>query len=141
MAPDDPTTLPVAEERLIVGTRARVTGRVRARTETEVLETVARAELAGVAVEVTRVPVGRQVDAVPPPRTEGDVTILPVLEEVLVVETRLILREEIHLRRRATRETAEIPVTLRRQRAVVERVDPVTGETTQIHPTSEDPIP
>jgi stress response protein YsnF len=72
-------------------------------------------------------------------RTEGDVTILPVVEEVLVVETRLLLKEEIHVRRTATRETVEIPVTLRRQRAVVERVDPVTGDATpESHPISEE---
>lgn len=141
-------TLTLAEEVLRVGKRQVVTGRVRVRTETETVETTAGAELEGETVEVTRVPCERYVDAAPPVRTEGDVTILPVVEEVLVVETRLLLKEEIHLRRTATRERVEIPVTLRRQRAVVERIDPATGDVVMdpatgdaiidSHPTSED---
>jgi stress response protein YsnF len=55
-------------------------------------------------------------------RTEGDVVIVPVLEEVLVVEKRLVLKEELHIRRDATRENVEVPVTLRKQRAVIERL-------------------
>jgi hypothetical protein len=50
------------------------------------------------------------------------VTIVPVLEEVLFVEKRLVLKEELHIRRQATTETVEVPVTLRKQRAIVERV-------------------
>jgi stress response protein YsnF len=48
-------------------------------------------------------------------------TIIPVLEEVLVVEKRLVLKREIRIRMRPTSETAEIPVSLRKQRAKVER--------------------
>ncbi len=55
-------------------------------------------------------------------RTEGDVVIVPVLEEVLVIEKRLVLKEELHVRRQATRETVEVPVTLRKQQGVVERL-------------------
>ncbi len=132
-------TLALAEEVLKVGKRQVVTGRVRVRTETETVETMARAELEGETVEVTRVPCERYVDEAPPVRTEGEVTILPVVEEVLVVETRLLLKEEIHLRRTKTRETVEIPATLRRQRAIVERIDPVTGDvTTDPHFINED---
>ena len=132
-------TIALAEEVLKVGKREVVTGRVRVRTETETVETAARADLEGESVEVTRVPRDEFVEAAPPVRTEGDVTILPVVEEVLVVETRLLLKEEIHVRRTATRETVEIPVTLRRQRAVVERIDPSTGDvTTEPHPISEE---
>jgi stress response protein YsnF len=69
------------------------------------------------------VPIDKVVDAVPTVRTEGDVTIVPVLEEVLVVETKLVLKEEIHIRHRVETENVEVPVVLRRQRAVVERLD------------------
>ena len=53
-------------------------------------------------------------------RTEDGVTIIPVLEEVLVVEKRLVLKREIRIRKRSTSETVEIPVSLRKQRAEVE---------------------
>ena len=56
--------------------------------------------------------------------TTTDVTVVPVLEEVLVVEKRLVLKEELHIRRRIETEAVEVPVTLRKQRAVIERLDP-----------------
>ena len=61
--------------------------------------------------------------APPQVRTEGNVTVLPVVEEVLVVERRLLIKEELRLIRHATKEVIETPVTLRKQRAVVERLD------------------
>jgi stress response protein YsnF len=72
-------------------------------------------------VEVTRVPVDREVAEAPPIRSEGDVTIVPVLEERLVVEKRLFLVEELHLRRMVTTEGVELPATLRRTHVEVER--------------------
>jgi len=59
-----------------------------------------------------------------PHYTEFGVLIIPVLEEVLVVEKRLVLKEELHVRRLVSEENVEIPVTVRKQRAVVERVTP-----------------
>jgi len=73
-------------------------------------------------VEVTRVPVDRVVDHPPEIRTENDVTIIPILEEVLVVEKRLVLKEELHVRKTNTQDNVELPVQLRKQRAVVERL-------------------
>ncbi|MGN6488453.1 MAG: DUF2382 domain-containing protein, partial [Devosia sp.] len=55
----------------------------------------------------------------------------PVLEEVLVVEKRLVLKEELRLKRRVTTERVEVPVTLRKQRAVTERLDPPSNEATK----------
>jgi stress response protein YsnF len=47
--------------------------------------------------------------------------VIPTLEEVLVVEKRLVLKREIRISKRPTSETVEIPVSLRKQRAKVER--------------------
>jgi stress response protein YsnF len=72
------------------------------------------------------------VTAVPEVRTENGGTIVPVLEEVLVIEKRLILKEEVHIQHEVSQETVELPVTLRKQRAIVERFDaqgrPITEE-------------
>lgn len=100
-----------------------VTGRVRVHTETTTREELVSAALDRRDVEVTRVPIDRDIDAAPSVRTEGDTTIIPVVEEVLVVEKRLVLREEIHLRRMTTSEQVEVPVTLRQQHAVIDRED------------------
>ncbi len=114
-------TIPLAEEAAAVSVRRVATGRVEVRTLTDTFEETVRSALNEETVDVTRVPIDRQVETAPAIRTEGDVTIVPVLEEILVVEKRLVLKEEIHIRRTTQTEHVETPVTLRRQRAVVER--------------------
>ena len=116
--------LPLVEETAAIHKREVVTGKVRVRTVTDTAEELARANLQSDSVEVTRVPVDKVVETAPEIRTEGDVTILPVLEEVLVVTKQLVLKEELHIRRRVETEAVEVPVTLRKQRAVVEREAP-----------------
>ena len=121
--PPTPDTVRLVEEVAHLDLRAVEAGRVRVSTHTETVEEVAHADLHGEAVEVTRVPVNRPVTGTPPAmRQEGDVTIVPVFEEILVVETRLMLKEELHIRKRATVEAVDVPVTLRRQSATVDRV-------------------
>jgi stress response protein YsnF len=116
--------VPLAEEIATIAKRQVVTGRVRVQTLTDTIEELAHAEVQRESVEVTRVPIDKVVETAPEIRTEGDVTVVPVLEEVLVVEKRLVLKEELHIRRRIETEAVEVPVTLRKQRAVIERLDP-----------------
>jgi stress response protein YsnF len=118
------------EETATVGKRQveTETGRVRVQTVTDTLEELARADVQRETVEVTRVPVDRMIESAPEIRTEGDVTIVPIIEEVLVVEKRLVLKEELHIRRRVAAETVEVPVTLRKQRSIVERLAPDTQD-------------
>ena len=114
--------LAVVEEEARIDKREVVTGRVRIRTRVEEADETVRGTLDEEVVEVERVPVDRIVEAAPAVRQDGDVTIIPVMEEVLVVEKRLVLKEELHVRRRRTQETVEVPVTLRRERVEVERL-------------------
>jgi stress response protein YsnF len=114
-------TIPVVEEIATVGKQEVVTGRVRVRTITDTIEELAHAELQQEDVEVTRVPIDKVVESTPEIRTDGDVTIIPVMEEVLVIEKRLMLKEELHIRRRVATEAVQVPVTLHKQRAIVER--------------------
>ena len=116
------SVIPRVEETLHVEKRETVTGRVRVQTHVDLVEEVARASLDSEVVDVKRVAVDRIVTTPPEVRTEGDVTIVPVLEEVLVVEKRLVLKEELHIRRSVSSEEVSVPVTLRKQRAVVERL-------------------
>src|SRR5215217_2223828 len=127
----DEDVVPVMEEELRVDKRDVVTGKIQVRTIVESFDKIARATLEGEQIEVTRVPIGKELQMVPEQRTEGDVLIIPVVEEMLVVEKRLVLKEELHIRRRTTQEHVEVPVTLRKQRAVVEHT---RGET---HPHEE----
>lgn len=81
-------------------------------------------ELTRVRVEIERVPIDRTVEVAPPTRQEGDVPIIPVVEEIVVVERRLVLKEEIRVRRVSTRKQYHETVVLRQQEAVVTREEP-----------------
>lgn len=116
----DTAVLPVATEEVSVSKRVRRT-LVRASRTTSTRHEVVEADLALEQVVVERVPVGRIVDAIPPVRQEGDVTIMPVVEEELVVVRRLVLKEEVHLRRVHTIIPYNETVVLRRQSVDVTR--------------------
>ena len=120
---DEPQTevIPLVQEDIVISKREVATGRVRVRTEVQWHTEHARADLFRNHVEVERVPVGREIEAVPPVREDGDMVIIPVVEEVLVVEKRLVLKEEIRLKRTRTVEQIDEPVRLRVMEAVVER--------------------
>ena len=129
---DQTEVIPLVEETARIAIREVSGGKVRVRTVTDTVEEMARAALDEENVEVTRVPINQDVDTAPTVRTDGEVVIVPVLEEALVVQKRLVLKEELHIRRTKTQTTIEEPVTLRKQRAVVERLSaegkPITGE-------------
>lgn len=75
-------------------------------------------------VQIERVPVNRQVDQAPEVRYEGETMIIPVLEEVLVVEKRLVLKEEVHVTRRQKTNRDPQRVKLRSEEVKVERRSP-----------------
>jgi stress response protein YsnF len=118
------TVLPIVEETLHLGKRLVETGRVRVSLSSSVEEEVLRETLLRRHAEVERRPVGRTVTEVPRVRQEGDVVIIPVVEEILVVEKRLVLKEEILLRLISETVEVEQPATRRVQHATVERVPP-----------------
>ena len=114
--------IPLLEEQATVTKREVTTGRVRISTHVENIDELAHADLLSDNVEITRVTIGeRVVGPVPQVRTEGDLTILPIFEEVIVVEKQLLLKEELPIRKRRETDFVEVPLTLRRQWADVER--------------------
>jgi uncharacterized protein (TIGR02271 family) len=72
------------------------------------------------AVDIHRVPVNEYVDEAPPIRYEDDRIIIPVLEEVLHVEKRLLVKEEVVVTKRRTQVTAEQPALRQRTHVVAE---------------------
>ncbi|MGI4789010.1 MAG: DUF2382 domain-containing protein [Janthinobacterium lividum] len=54
-------------------------------------------EESGYNVDLSRVEINEFVENPPPVRYEGNVMIIPILEEVLVVEKRLRLKEEVYI--------------------------------------------
>lgn len=117
----DELRVPVIEEQASVTKRVVDTERVTVRTRPEEQDVVVREHLSREHVDVVRVAVDREIFEVPAIRTEGDVTIVPVVEERLVVEKRLFLVEELHLHRQVERTEVEVPTTLKRTRVEVDR--------------------
>ena len=124
--------LPLVEEALRVGKRQVETGRVRVSVITDIEEQVVRETLRSERTEIERVPIGRELaegEPAPAMRQEPDGTVVvPVMEEILVVERRLVLREEIRMRLVAVDEAVEQSVTVRKQRASVERLPPLAAD-------------
>ena len=119
--PDDTLIIPVVEEQLSVGKAQHKTAQVRVRVvPQERIESV-DVPLVQEEVDVRRVAVNRVVDAATPVRQEGDVTIVPIFEETLVVEKKLVLREEIHIRRRQSTRRETRKVTVRREEVEIIR--------------------
>ncbi|HWJ94872.1 MAG TPA: DUF2382 domain-containing protein [Telluria sp.] len=125
-AGNDQLRIPIVEEQLAVGTRTVETGRgVRIhKTVTEqpvsIDERLLRDE-----VEVRHVEVDRIValDQAPAVRYEGETLVVPVLEEVLVVERRLRIKEELHITKARREERFQQTVMLKSEQVSVERFD------------------
>jgi stress response protein YsnF len=113
--------LPLYAEDVSVSRRRVATTVVRVATVTRSRNEIVDETLTHQRVEVERVPIGRYVDAVPAVREEGDLTVMAVVEEVIVVERKLLLREEVHIRRIRSTEQHVETVKLREQEAVVTR--------------------
>jgi uncharacterized protein (TIGR02271 family) len=127
---EPPLVLPVLAEALDVRTRAVETGRVRLHKTVQAREVLVDEPLLWEEVAIERVPVNRVVEGPIPVRYEGDTMIVSVLEEVLVVETRLLLTEELRITRRRTETHQPVPVTLRREDVTIERI---AGERNEPH--------
>lgn len=118
---DDRTvTVPLHEEVLDATTREVERGRVRVRTRVETVPHEATVNVTREDVSVERVPVGQIVDRAPEPRWEGDTLIVPLVEEVLFIEKRLQVREELRITRNRAGEQRTIREDLRREAADVE---------------------
>lgn len=116
-------TVPVIEEEVVTGTRKVKTGSVRIHKKVERTRRNVDVPVTRDTVEVTRRAINQVITDVPQVREEGDTLIIPVLEEEIVVSKRLMLKEEIHVRRIRTTGTVSKEVSVGREVASVERVD------------------
>ena len=118
----DKVVVPVVAEELAVGKREVETGRVRVTKLVHEEQRVVDQPLASEEVTVERVSVNRVVQSPVEVRHEGETMIVPVLEEVLVVEKRLMLREEVRITRRRSETHRPQTVTLRKEEIKIDRI-------------------
>ena len=122
--------IPVLREELRVGTRRADSGRgVRIHKSVQEREHQVDAALLHDAVSVKRVSIDRIValSEAPLARQEGDTLIVPVLEEVLVTEKRMRIKEELHITRTQSTRQHHQTVVLRAEHVDVERFDDGAG--------------
>lgn len=119
-SPADETLLEI-EERLDIGRVLKEVDRALVSVRTGQTEETVTEPAWRETVDVRREAVDAVVTEVEDVRHEGNVTIVPMYEEVVVVERRLMLRERLHIT--ISREETRIPhtVVLRHQYVEVER--------------------
>jgi len=112
--------LPVHAEQAEISRVHVTTGIVKVSTVTTTKEEVVDLLLKDETVRIEHVPCNRFVDEAPQVRELDNVTIVPVLEERLVVERKLFLKEEIHIHRTTSSRHHRETVVLREQIAVIQ---------------------
>ena len=113
--------IPVIHETLRIEKREFESGRVVVHKTVTERDEVAEVSLRQQDLIVERVPVGRVVTEAPPTRQEGDTLIVPILEEIVVVEKRLILKEELHIRKQSSDRMEQHTVRLRTEHVEIEQ--------------------
>ncbi len=126
-------TIPVVEEKLHIGKKVIEIGKISvSKTVSEQIEIV-NLPLVHEEVDIERISINQYVETPPTPiRYEGETMIIPVLREVMVIEKRFLLVEEIRVTKRQshTEETQE--VALRKEEIKIER-----SQNTNTNPLAE----
>ena len=114
--------VPLIAEEIVISKKTVETGGIRVHKTVredvqQINEPIIREHL-----DIERVAVNQFVETAPAIRYEGDVMIVPVLEEVVVTQKRLMLREEIRLTKRREEIANVQEITLRREEISLEKI-------------------
>lgn len=115
------TVIPVIQEEAYFDKRAVESGRVRITKQVHTHEENIDTPLIQERVQVERIPIEQIINDAAKTRYEGETLVIPVMEEVLVVEKRLLLKEEIRITKHTEETLHEETVTLRSEEVAVER--------------------
>ena len=116
--------IPVIEEHLTIDKKEVETGRVTISKKVHSEQQMIDIPVVEEEVDVQRIPINQYIESTPPAvRYEGEKTIIPILKEVLVVEKKLVLVEEVHITRKQNHSKVSQQETLRQEEIIVNRVD------------------
>ena len=119
---EETMTFPVIEERLVLGSELVESGKVIISKKVLEEEAVVNGVVTTEEVSVERKQINRYVDTAPESvRQEGDVTIISVVKEVLVVEKRQLLVEELHVTKLKKQSAVTQTEILRKEQITVSR--------------------
>lgn len=114
-------TFPVIEEMPVIEKRKVETASIKIRKKVTESPQVLEESLAKEEFLIDRVPINEVRDEPLQMRTEGDITIIPVQEEVLVVQKKIMVREEIRIRKVRTEHSEKVTVSLRKEEVQIDR--------------------
>jgi stress response protein YsnF len=134
---DNNVVVPVVNEELHADAIPVQTGGVRVTKHVEGHDEVLEQELRKGRVEVKRVKTERVVDGPQPVQRIGNTLVVPVVSEVLHVEKRWVVTEEIHLTQIEERETVQQTVTVNQEQAEVQRLDETGKVVSGVAPETE----
>lgn len=117
----DTISIPVLEEELEVQKRQVETGSIRINKTISEREEIVDQALNRERANVERIPINRIVKEAANSRYENNTWIIPVYEEVVVVEKRLVLREEIRITKEMSVEQHHERIPLRSEKVTVEK--------------------
>ena len=118
---DAAITIPLATEEIELGKRPVQQAVVRIQTRVREEERVIETRLLKDEIKIERVEINQPIERPMQSRYEGEVLVIPVIEEVLVVRKQLVLKEELRITQRAVARPHTQAVTLRHEEATVER--------------------
>jgi stress response protein YsnF len=113
--------IPVVEEKVHIVKRIvdddRIFIQKRSETDTVQIDESLRTET----VEIERIAKNTPLDHMPKVRIEGDTIVIPVVEEIIETKKSLLLKEEIHVRKKAEQKSESIRAEVRREVVDIER--------------------
>ncbi|MBS6058845.1 DUF2382 domain-containing protein [Mixta calida] len=117
--------IPLAEEQAEVTTTRVVDRRIRIHRSTTTAEKLLETELWHEEVEIKHIEKNETLEEgyFPQVRQEGDVLIVPVIEEQVEIIRRHILKEEVHIHKLKKNEQFQQKVTLRSQEIEISKED------------------
>jgi uncharacterized protein (TIGR02271 family) len=118
---EEPLVIPVIQEQVTFDKQVIETGKVRILKRIIEHEELVDVPLFREEVNVDRVPVNQYVDAAPQVRHEGDTMIIPVVQEQIFYQKRLLLVEELHVKKQIIEEHKPQPVTLLKEEVEITR--------------------
>jgi stress response protein YsnF len=114
--------IPVLEEQLVIEKELLPIDRVVLKKTVDIEEVRKSIDLAEETIHINTVPVNQYISEAPPVvRYEGEKAIYSVVKEVLVIEKRLVLVEEIHITKSLHHKKAEVHETLRSEKIQIEK--------------------
>ena len=121
-AEGDQLIIPVIQEQIVIDKQVIETSKVRVRKT--VLEETASLNIPLIqeSYDVQRVPAQQVLDNPPGVRYEGDTIVVPVMREIVIIEKKYELIEEVRLTKRTTAIPHIQEITLLKEQVQVERI-------------------